>query len=213
MAKKRDDEGMRKRLIEAATVVFSRQSHLEASMTEVAAEANLAKGTIYLYFKNKDDLIIEMFRHCVDQCRLEAQSKLEQALCTSAGEELQQAMGLLLQSANESRSLWGLWFHFMALSASEKFRSTILRVCQDDCENFTSIFSEILARGVADGEFREDLNIAATALGCFAMATGFLHLAFIESVNDVHSMAHIAIGQLIRGVSPQPAPAQFEFHS
>lgn len=213
MAKKRDDEGMRRRLIEAATVVFSKQSHLEASMTEVAAEANLAKGTIYLYFKNKDDLIIEMFRHCVDQCRLEARSKLEPTLSATAGEQLQQAMGMLLQSVNESRSLWGLWFHFMALSASEKFRSTILRVCQDDCENFTSIFSEILARGVADGEFREDLNVAATALGCFAMATGFLHLAFIESVTDVHSVAQLAMEQYIRGVSAQPASTQFEFHS
>ena len=52
MAKPRDDEGMRNRLNEAATVVFGRQSHLEASMSQVAAEAGLAKGTIYLYFKN-----------------------------------------------------------------------------------------------------------------------------------------------------------------
>jgi AcrR family transcriptional regulator len=203
MAKKRDDEGMRKRLIEAATVVFSKQSHLEASMTEVAAEAGLAKGTIYLYFKNKDELIIEMFRHCVDQCRQETRSHLELSPTATSSEQLCQAMRFFLLSAGESRSLWGLWFHFMALSASEKFRSTILKICQDDSQNLASIFTEILERGIASGEFRQDLDLPSTALACFSLTTGFLHLAFIEAVKDVNTLAQLAIEQVIQGLQAE----------
>lgn len=200
MAKPRDDEGMRKRLIEAATVVFGRQSHLEASMTQVAAEANLAKGTIYLYFKNKDELIIEMFRHCVGQCRLETRAELALNQSSPADEQLRNAMRYFLHSACDSRPLWGLWFHFMALSASDKFRSTILKVCQDDCQNLTSIFSEIIECGISNGEFRKDLDVFSSAITCFVLTTGFLHLVFIEGADNINALSQHAIDLLIRGM-------------
>lgn len=200
MAKKRDHEGMRRRLIKAATVVFGRQSHLEASMTEIAAEAGVAKGTIYLYFKNKDELIVELFRHCVDECRLERRDELQLDPTAGAAQQLRAAVRFFLNSAIEYRAIWALWFHFMALSASARFRSTILRVCQDDCQNLAGIFGDILRHGVATGEFRPDLDVPATAHLGYALTTGYTQLIFIEGAGDIQALGQSAIDQLIQGI-------------
>jgi len=49
----------RKRIVEAATEVFIRHGYRKASMDDVAERAGVAKGTIYLYFKNKAELLLE----------------------------------------------------------------------------------------------------------------------------------------------------------
>lgn len=50
-----------KRIIDAAIKVFSQKGFHKARISDVAEEANVADGTIYLYFKNKDDLLITIF--------------------------------------------------------------------------------------------------------------------------------------------------------
>lgn len=47
---------MRDRLINAAVSVFSKNGFYKASMDDIAAEAKVAKGTLYYYFKNKSEL-------------------------------------------------------------------------------------------------------------------------------------------------------------
>lgn len=51
-------EQRRARILEAAATVFARKGYQRATMKEVAAEAGIAPGTIYLYFKNKRDLLL-----------------------------------------------------------------------------------------------------------------------------------------------------------
>lgn len=48
----------RRRIIRAAAGLFTRQGYRKTSMEEVARQAGVAKGTVYLYFKNKVDLLI-----------------------------------------------------------------------------------------------------------------------------------------------------------
>lgn len=51
-------EQRRARILEAAAAVFARKGYQRATMKEVAAEAGIAPGTIYLYFRNKRDLLL-----------------------------------------------------------------------------------------------------------------------------------------------------------
>lgn len=45
-------------ILDAARSVFSRDGYSESSVEDVAAEAGIAKGTVYLYFKSKEDLYL-----------------------------------------------------------------------------------------------------------------------------------------------------------
>lgn len=57
----------RQKIIRAATKVFARHGFYHSKVSEIAREADVADGTIYLYFKNKDDLLISIFEESMDQ--------------------------------------------------------------------------------------------------------------------------------------------------
>ena len=54
--KQREKEQRRKQILEAAKKVFSAKGFNRATMEEIAGEAELSPGTLYLYFKNKEEL-------------------------------------------------------------------------------------------------------------------------------------------------------------
>jgi|SRR5688572_8104846 TetR/AcrR family fatty acid metabolism transcriptional regulator len=51
----------RERILDAAERIFARDGFFAAKVADVAKDAGVADGTIYLYFKSKDDLLISLF--------------------------------------------------------------------------------------------------------------------------------------------------------
>lgn len=51
----------RQRIMDAAIQVFAAKGFYGARISDIAKAAKVADGTIYLYFKNKDDLLISLF--------------------------------------------------------------------------------------------------------------------------------------------------------
>jgi TetR/AcrR family fatty acid metabolism transcriptional regulator len=56
----KSDEKYRK-IIAAATKIFSQKGFFKAKVSEIAKEAGIADGTVYIYFKHKDDILISLF--------------------------------------------------------------------------------------------------------------------------------------------------------
>lgn len=56
-----EPKGKRVRILEAAEKTIARRGFYNARISEIASEAGVADGTIYLYFKSKDDLLISWF--------------------------------------------------------------------------------------------------------------------------------------------------------
>lgn len=54
-------EDKHKRILQAAIKVFAKNGFYNSKVSEIAKEAGVADGTIYLYFKNKDDILISLF--------------------------------------------------------------------------------------------------------------------------------------------------------
>ncbi|MEO6775079.1 MAG: TetR/AcrR family transcriptional regulator [Kofleriaceae bacterium] len=57
----------RRLILDAAELIFARHGFFAAKVSDVAKEAGVADGTIYLYFKNKDDLLISVFERRMQQ--------------------------------------------------------------------------------------------------------------------------------------------------
>jgi len=55
------------RILEAAIKVFADQGFYKATISAIAREAGVADGTIYLYFKNKDDILLQFFSYKTQQ--------------------------------------------------------------------------------------------------------------------------------------------------
>lgn len=56
------DKPKYKQIIEAAVVVIAQNGYHQAQVSKIAKEASVADGTIYLYFKNKEDILVSVFR-------------------------------------------------------------------------------------------------------------------------------------------------------
>lgn len=58
-------EGRRRQILEAALHVFAAKGYATATIHDVARAARVAEGTIYNYFRSKDDLLVHIPRHIV----------------------------------------------------------------------------------------------------------------------------------------------------
>src|SRR4051812_4844320 len=68
------DPEKRKRILKAAIRVFGRRGFHEARIAEIAAAAKVAEGTVYLYFKNKEDLLGVIFDETMDEVLLDGRA-------------------------------------------------------------------------------------------------------------------------------------------
>src|SRR5438105_8505067 len=68
--------GKRERILDAAVRVFAEKGFYGAKVSEIAREAGVADGTIYLYFKSKDDLLISLFEDRMAQINSALREKL-----------------------------------------------------------------------------------------------------------------------------------------
>jgi len=57
----------RRRILDAAVSVFAQNGFYNAKVSQIAKEAGVADGTIYLYFKNKEDILIQVFIDAMDE--------------------------------------------------------------------------------------------------------------------------------------------------
>jgi TetR/AcrR family fatty acid metabolism transcriptional regulator len=66
------------KIIDAAIKVFSRKGFYNARISDIAKEAQVADGTIYLYFNNKYDILISLFEEEIGKIILEVKLLIEQ---------------------------------------------------------------------------------------------------------------------------------------
>ena len=60
MARRRTPD-KRSRILEAAVKVFARHGYFGARVSDIARRARVADGTIYLYFRSKEDILVSLF--------------------------------------------------------------------------------------------------------------------------------------------------------
>ena len=66
-AKKKGNSDKRERILRAAIEVFAKNGFYATRVSEIAKAAGVADGTIYLYFKNKDDVLITIFENGIQR--------------------------------------------------------------------------------------------------------------------------------------------------
>ncbi|GIN91758.1 transcriptional regulator [Siminovitchia terrae] len=141
-----------KQIIEAAVVVIAENGYHQAQISKIARQAGVADGTIYLYFKNKEDVLISVF---------------------------QEKMAMFVETINEgiagketaSEKLLVMFeSHFKILSADKKLAIVTqleLRQSNKDLrfkinevlKDYLSVLESILEYGKERGEFAADLDI------------------------------------------------------
>jgi TetR/AcrR family transcriptional repressor of bet genes len=174
MAKKRDEEGMKSRLMQAAMAAFSKKGLGQCTMEDVAKEASIAKGTTYLYFKSKEQLMVLMYEHYTTRLLKSQVAFVDRAGEIPARKLLDLVCQNFLKEALRYRRTFGLWFQFLALSSSPQMRDTVKRILANNYRGHSAYIEAIIERGVQAGEFQPQLNKRAIAAAFSSVLEGLL---------------------------------------
>ncbi len=147
-------------IINAAIKVFADKGFYTANVADVAKEAGVADGTIYLYFKNKDDLLISLFETKMEEILLRFSSLLDST--RNAEEKLRQFIHLYFQLIEEDQNLAEVFQ--VELRQSDKF---LKDYHNQKFIDFLNLIGDILHQGQSDGQFKTDINIHTMKLIIF----------------------------------------------
>ena len=77
-ARRLSKKDKRRRIIDAAVKVFAEKGFFGSKVSEIAETAGVADGTIYLYFKSKDDILISLFQEKMSEIVKQLQAILSE---------------------------------------------------------------------------------------------------------------------------------------
>jgi TetR/AcrR family transcriptional regulator, fatty acid metabolism regulator protein len=95
--------GKRERILDAAIKVFAAEGFYNAKVSQIAHEAGVADGTIYLYFKSKDDLLINLFEDRMERVNANLREAIETE--STAVARLKRIVKLHLELVEQNRDM------------------------------------------------------------------------------------------------------------
>ena len=159
MARPKTEE-KRKRILQAAVKVFARKGYFAARVSEIAKKAGVADGTIYLYFKSKEDILVRLF----DEVMAEQAEEVRKAVGrrSSAPERLRVIAEQHLRTMGANRDLAVVFQVELRQSTKflERFTASWLR-------DYFVLITEVIEQGQREGSLRADLNTKVTTKAFF----------------------------------------------
>ena len=139
-------------IIEAAVRVFARKGYYNSRVSDIAREAGIAAGTIYLYFKTKDDILVTLFRDKM----ADFVGALRKAIAgePDAGSKVRRLVSLHFSMLEENPDLAEVVQ--VELRQGQKF---FRGASSQEIGAYFALIGSVLEEGVAEGRFRSDLPV------------------------------------------------------
>lgn len=179
----RKGEKTKQYVIEKTSLLLNQRGYLTTSLAEVTEATGLQKGGLYNHFRDKEELMIESFKHC----------------CTLINERMEPAIlsaDTAIDKLNAFISIY-LGFDFPggcpianASVAAEAVSPPLFQHAQEAMNRLVDILQEILTSGIEQGEFRPDIPLTDTAVIILSLIEGgllvnrLLPLSAVQIVQD-----------------------------
>jgi TetR/AcrR family fatty acid metabolism transcriptional regulator len=196
----------REAILRAATDVFANRGFFNSQVADVARAAGVAAGTVYLYFRSKDDLLVSIFDRTMREWIEEGRATV--APIKDPVERLRAIARVHLDRMGRDRSLAIVFQVELRQSTKfmERFSTTALR-------EYLGIIREVIVEGQSTGAFRREINPTLAAKlffgGLDEMATNWiLSTRRYAPVNDVDAIVDLFVGGLGNPgtIAPRPSP-------
>ena len=150
MARPSPDVDKRPVILEAATHVFAERGFFTAQVADIARRAGIASGTVYLYFKSKDDLLTSLFDRTMQEAIRDGRDAL--ASVVDPVDRLRRIARMHLERLGRDRDL-AIVFQ-VELRQSTKFMA---RLSATRLRSYLGIIRDTIAEGQAQGVFRANV--------------------------------------------------------
>jgi len=192
-------EKRKNQIIEAATNVFARLGFQKARMDDIVEESGLSKGTLYWYFKSKDDLIVGI----IDKLLGNELTELRKLQATEGPvqEKLSKFIDITIDDFKRISPLLPMYYEFFAMAMrSQSIQSMFSRYFRSYMEVLTPLIQE----GIHAREF-EDIDATEAAIAIAAVLEGMIVLtAYDPDIIDLERHIRSASKILIDGMRRRP---------
>lgn len=172
--REREKELRRNNILDAAEHLFFTRGLNTATMDDVAEQAELSKGTLYLYFKNKHDLyhainyrgmqlLIKLFA--------EAQSKYEYGI-----EKIRAIGEAYLRFARDHSDYYNAMMYFEACDIDLSDNQSYSTRCHHCSMQVMDVVAAAVKAGIDDGSIRPELDPLETAYVLWGQSTGVIQI-------------------------------------
>ena len=140
-------------ILEAALAVFGEQGLTGARLEDIAKRAGIAKGTIYLYFPNKEELFREVVRHTFGERLKDARIAVESVPSERTS----------VQLLREHMERWWAFLrtreyqivYYLVIGEIHRFPELVAFYLDEAVLPARELLAKIIARGMQAGEFRQ----------------------------------------------------------
>jgi TetR/AcrR family transcriptional regulator, fatty acid metabolism regulator protein len=155
----------RERILDAAVKVFARKGFYATRVSDIAKAAGVADGTIYLYFKSKDALLVSLFEHRVERLLTFLDTELPRA--PTASERLRRVIELQLGLLEGERDLAELVTVIVRQSSK-----LMKHYAAPKFSAYLDAIARVVAEGQTTGEIRKDVSPHLAARAIFGALDG-----------------------------------------
>ncbi|MGD1971689.1 MAG: TetR/AcrR family transcriptional regulator [Desulfobacterales bacterium] len=188
-------------ILEAAVKVFARQGFHQSTVAQIAKEAGVADGTIYLYFKNKDDILVQFFSVRAKQVFESFREAVDAA--ENSTDKLRNLVRCHL--AEFQRDKDGAVVYQVETHQNSRLAEAQIR---EMSKMYRDLISEIIEQGQQEGAIRKDLYVGLVKrfiIGAVdEVINTWLHT---EEDYDLVSMADPLVELFVKGIEQREMDA------
>ena len=141
-----------KQIIDAAVIAIAENGYHQAQVSKIAKQAGVADGTIYLYFKNKEDILISVFQEKMGVFVDNLQDIIKNG--SSSSEKLAQMIENHFKVLSNDRHLATVT-QLELRQSNKEIRLKINAILKE----YLKLLDEILIEGMLSGEFNQTMDI------------------------------------------------------
>lgn len=141
-----------KQIIDAAVRVIAKNGYHASQVAKIAKEAGVADGTIYLYFKNKEDILVSVFKEEMGQFIYRIQKQIEQQ--STASNKLHALIHTHFTQLSENYEM-AIVAQLELRQSNKDLRLKINQVLKE----YLNIIDQIIKDGINEGMFQDGLPL------------------------------------------------------
>ncbi|MGD9300430.1 MAG: TetR/AcrR family transcriptional regulator [Desulfobacterales bacterium] len=181
-------------ILEAAIKVFARQGFYQSTVAQIAREAGVADGTIYLYFKNKDDILVQFFNYRTKQVFDRFRAAVNRA--DNSLDKMRNLIRRHLMEFQRDRNMavvYQVETHQNSRLAEDQIREM--------AQMYQDLVSEIIEAGQEEGSIRRDLYVGLVKRFILGAVDEVINTWLHSDKNyDLVSMADPLVDLFVRGI-------------
>ncbi len=184
-------------ILDAATVVFARSGVHQASMDDIAREVGLSKGSLYVYFESKDDIIA-----AIQQRLLNVDLEALRSFLAAPGPASWRLLLLTQRMAQDVERMSPMLSITYELYAVAVRSESVRQAYEDYFKAHRDILADLIRQGIKRGEFR-DADAQQSAIAVMAVYQGLILLSAMDPhVVKWEQAGKLAVGLLTTGLRP-----------